>query len=137
VAFVILLLSGLISFPTRIILAMVPCGVGLALVLTDRRREVRFNALQGTLLWVIMVVAEIGRHTAASLWTLPIIVGSAAAEIALFVVLLGLMAAAFQGRHLKLPAIGDFAERQASGHGGGHSPRQGPGPGPQGWGDPR
>jgi uncharacterized membrane protein len=132
-ALVMILISTQVTFQTRMVLAIVPFGVGLALVLTDRRPEVRFNALQGILVWAVLVALEIGRH--ALFW--PIAVACFFAQLFLIVMLVALVAAAFQGRHLKLPALGDFAEQQAGGPGS----DPGPGPdsrgGPQGWGSPR
>jgi len=138
-ALVTILISTQVAFSTRMVLAIVPFGVGLALVLTDRRPEARFNALQGILVWAVLVALEIGRH--ALFW--PIAVVCFFAQLFLIVMLVALLAAAFQGRHLKLPAIGDFAEQQASGQspGPGQDPDSGPQGGPhegsQGWGGPR
>ncbi len=110
-ALVTIVISTQVTFSTRMVLAVVPFGVGLALVLTDRRPEVRFNALQGILLWGVLVALEIARNKL--FWAIAVLCFFA--QLALIVVLLALMVAGFQGRHLKLPAIGDFAEQQASG----------------------
>jgi len=140
-ALVTILISTQVAFSARMVLAIVPFGVGLALVLTDRRAEVRFNALQGILVWAVLIALEIGRHVL--FW--PIAVVCFFAQLFLIVMLVALVAAAFQGRHLKLPAVGDVAEQQAGG-GSGPGPGSGSGSGssgpgygggPQGWGNPR
>lgn len=133
-ALVTILISSQVEFSIRMVLAVVPLIVGFLLLLTDRRFEVRFNALQGLLLWALLVALEVGRH--ALFWVFAVVCFFT--QLLLIMALLALLAAAFQGRHLKLPAIGDFAEQQAGGPG--SSPDTGPGrrsgP-PSGWGSPR
>jgi uncharacterized membrane protein len=82
---------------------------GLIFLLVDKRPEVRFHAMQSiaygvlwTLIWVVRPY-------------MPDPIG-ALLGIVLFAFFIGwivLMIQGFQGRHFKLPVLGDFAEQQA------------------------
>ena len=82
---------------------------GLIFLLVDRRPEVRFHAMQSIaygVLWTLVLVVRpyMPRPIGALL------------GIVLFAFFIGwivLMIQGFQGRHFKLPVIGDFAEQQA------------------------
>jgi len=82
---------------------------GLIFFLVDRRPEVRFHAMQSIaygVLWTLVAVVR------------PYLPGliEALVSILLFAFFIGwivLMIQGFQGRHFKLPVIGDFAEQQA------------------------
>ncbi|HEX2158863.1 MAG TPA: hypothetical protein VHS79_18060 [Actinomycetes bacterium] len=82
---------------------------GLIFFLVDKRPEVRFHAMQSIaygVLWTLIAVVR------------PYMPGPIGAlfGIVLFAFFIGwivLMIQGFQGRHFKLPVIGDFAEQQA------------------------
>ena len=82
---------------------------GLIFFLVDKRPEVRFHAMQSIaygVLWTLIAVVR------------PYMPGPIGAllGIILFAFFIGwivLMIQGFQGRHFKLPVIGDFAEQQA------------------------
>ncbi|HEV3495025.1 MAG TPA: hypothetical protein VHA34_01600 [Actinomycetes bacterium] len=82
---------------------------GLIFFLVDKRPEVRFHAMQSIaygVLWTLVAVVR------------PYMPGPIGAlfGIVLFAFFIGwivLMIQGFQGRHFKLPVIGDFAEQQA------------------------
>jgi uncharacterized membrane protein len=82
---------------------------GLIFFLVDKRPEVRFHAMQSIaygVLWTLIAVVR------------PYVPGPIGAllGIVLFAFFIGwiiLMIQGFQGRHFKLPVIGDFAEQQA------------------------
>jgi uncharacterized membrane protein len=82
---------------------------GLIFFLVDRRPEVRFHAMQSIaygVLWTLILVVR------------PYMPGPIGAllGIVLFAFFIGwivLMIQGFQGKHFKLPVIGDFAEQQA------------------------
>jgi uncharacterized membrane protein len=82
---------------------------GLIFFLVDKRPEVRFHAMQSIaygVLWTLIAVVR------------PYVPGPIGAllGIVLFAFFIGwiiLMIQGFQGRHFKLPLIGDFAEQQA------------------------
>jgi uncharacterized membrane protein len=82
---------------------------GLIFFLVDRRPEVRFHAMQSIaygVLWTLILVVR------------PYMPGPVGAllGIVLFAFFIGwivLMIQGFQGKHFKLPVIGDFAEQQA------------------------
>lgn len=89
---------------------------GLFFVIGERRnRFVRFHAIQSifafailSLIWIVLQI----------IFSIPIIglVGCFLKPVFLFITLaiwLGLMAIAFLGRRVKIPVIGDFAERLA------------------------
>jgi uncharacterized membrane protein len=82
---------------------------GLIFVLIDKRPEVRFHAMQSIAYGVIWSLIAIVR---------PYMPGPIGAlfGLVLFAFFIGwivLMIQGFQGRHFKLPVIGDFAEQQA------------------------
>jgi uncharacterized membrane protein len=82
---------------------------GLIFYLVDKRPEVRFHAMQSIaygVLWTLIAVVR------------PYMPGPIGAlfGIVLFAFFIGwivLMIQGFQGKHFKLPVIGDFAEQQA------------------------
>jgi uncharacterized membrane protein len=84
---------------------------GLLFFLIDRRPEVRFHAMQSIaygVLWTLIAVVR------------PYMPGPIGAlfGVVLFAFFIGwivLMIQGFQGKHFKLPVIGDFAEQQAGG----------------------
>jgi len=82
---------------------------GLIFFLIDKRPEVRFHAMQSMALAVVAFIASTlgriaGGFIGLLLWLF---------WIALFFTWIFTMIQAFQGRHFKLPVIGDFAEQQA------------------------
>ena len=82
---------------------------GLIFILVDKRPEVRFHAMQSIAYGVLWTLIAIVR---------PYVPGPIGAllGIVLFAFFIGwiiLMIQGFQGRHFKLPVIGDFAEQQA------------------------
>jgi uncharacterized membrane protein len=82
---------------------------GLIFYLIDKRPEVRFHAMQSIVFAVVaMLVGWIRLFTngflAGLLWLVSVV---------FFFTWIFLMIQAFQGRHFKLPVIGDFAEQQA------------------------
>ena len=82
---------------------------GLLFLLVDRRPEVRFHAVQSIaygVLWTLVAVIR------------PVLPSPLGALLGLvlfgfFVGWIVLMIQGFQGRHFKLPVLGDFAEQQA------------------------
>jgi len=82
---------------------------GLIFYLIDKRPEVRFHAMQSIVFAVVaMLVGWIRLLTSGFLATLLWLV-----SVVFFFTWIFVMIQAFQGRHFKLPAIGDFAEQQA------------------------
>jgi uncharacterized membrane protein len=84
---------------------------GLIFVLVDKRPEVRFHAMQAIaygVLWTL--VGVVGPRTPGPLPGLFSLLW-----LAFLVGWVILMVQGFQGRHFKLPVIGDFAEQQAGG----------------------
>ena len=82
---------------------------GLIFYLVDKRPEVRFHAMQSIAYGVLWTLVGVVRPSMPS----PI---DALLGIVLFAFLVGwvvLMIQGFQGRHFKLPVLGDFAEQQA------------------------
>jgi uncharacterized membrane protein len=82
---------------------------GLIFILVDRRPEVRFHAMQSIaygVLWTLVVVVR-------PYMPFPIDALLGIVLFALFIGWIVLMIQGFQGRHFKLPVIGDFAEQQA------------------------
>jgi uncharacterized membrane protein len=82
---------------------------GLILFLVDKRPEVRFHAMQAIaygVLWTL--VSVVGPRLPGPLDAL-----SSLLWIAFLVGWVVLMIQGFQGRHFKLPVLGDFAEQQA------------------------
>jgi uncharacterized membrane protein len=82
---------------------------GLIFFLIDKRPEVRFHAMQSIVFAVVaMLVGWIRLATSGFfsglLWLVSLV---------FFFTWIFLMIQAFQGRHFKLPVIGDFAEQQA------------------------
>jgi uncharacterized membrane protein len=82
---------------------------GLIFYLIDKRPEVRFHAMQSIVFAVVaMLVGWIRIFTrgpiAGLLWLVSLV---------FFFTWIFLMIQAFQGKHFKLPVIGDFAEQQA------------------------
>jgi uncharacterized membrane protein len=83
---------------------------GAVFLILDRRPEVRFHAMQSILFGVAWLVVAILR---AVLRFFPLNVLLTLAWWGAVVVWIVLMLQAFQGRHYKLPWIGDIAEQQA------------------------
>jgi uncharacterized membrane protein len=82
---------------------------GLIFYLIDKRPEVRFHAMQSIVFAVVaMLVGWIRLATSGFLSGLLWLV-----SLVFFFTWIFLMIQAFQGRHFKLPVIGDFAEQQA------------------------
>src|SRR5215208_5608313 len=82
---------------------------GLIFFLVDKRPEVRFHAMQSIVYGVLWTLIAVVR---------PYMPGPIGAllGIVLFAFFVGwivLMVQGFQGKHFKLPVIGDFAEQQA------------------------
>src|SRR5215216_6897834 len=84
---------------------------GLIFFLIDKRPEVRFHAMQsiayGVLWTLIAVVRPYMPGPIGALFGLVL--------FALFIGWIVLLIQGFQGKHFKLPVIGDFAEQQAGG----------------------
>ena len=84
-------------------------------------REVRFHAAQSILFSIAFIVFYI--VVSIIIWILPAGVGFLVSLLTLIVWLGGgivwilLMVQAFQGKHFKLPVIGDMAEKMAAGQG--------------------
>jgi uncharacterized membrane protein len=84
---------------------------GLIFFLVDKRPEVRFHAMQSIaygVLWTL--VGVVGPRTPG-----PIAALFSVLWLVLLVGWIVLMVQGFQGKHFKLPVIGDFAEQQAGG----------------------
>jgi uncharacterized membrane protein len=82
---------------------------GLIFYLIDKRPEVRFHAMQSIVFAVVaMIVSWLGRLTDGFFAGLLFLV-----SLVFFFTWIFLMIQAFQGKHFKLPVIGDFAEQQA------------------------
>jgi uncharacterized membrane protein len=82
---------------------------GLIFFLIDRRPEVRFHAMQAIVFGVVWLAFWLlWRVTSGGLWVLLSLV-----QLAFLIAWIVLLVQAFQGRHFKLPVIGDFAEQQA------------------------
>jgi uncharacterized membrane protein len=82
---------------------------GLIFYLIDKRPEVRFHAMQSIVFAVVaMLVGWIRLATSGFIATLLWLV-----SVVFFFTWIFLMIQAFQGKHFKLPVIGDFAEQQA------------------------
>jgi uncharacterized membrane protein len=82
---------------------------GLIFFLVDKRPEVRFHAVQSIafgLLWFLLAVVR-------PYMPFPIDALLGVLWFVFFVTWIILMIQGFQGRHFKLPVIGDFAEQQA------------------------
>jgi uncharacterized membrane protein len=82
---------------------------GLIFVLIDKRPEVRFHAMQAIafgLLWFLVAVVR-------PYMPFPIDALLGVLWFVFFVTWIILMIQGFQGKHFKLPVIGDFAEQQA------------------------
>jgi uncharacterized membrane protein len=82
---------------------------GLIFFLVDKRPEVRFHAVQSIafgLLWFLIAVVR-------PYMPFPIDALLGVLWFVFFVTWIILMIQGFQGRHFKLPVIGDFAEQQA------------------------
>jgi uncharacterized membrane protein len=82
---------------------------GLIFFLIDRRPEVRFHAMQALVYGVLWLAFWfLWRFTSGPLQALLSLV-----QLAFLVGWVVLLVQGFQGRHFKLPVIGDFAEQQA------------------------
>jgi uncharacterized membrane protein len=84
---------------------------GLIFFLIDKRPEVRFHAMQSIaygVLWTLIAVVR--PYMPGPIGTLLWLV-----QLAFFIGWIVLLIQGFQGRHFKLPVIGDFAEQQAGG----------------------
>jgi uncharacterized membrane protein len=82
---------------------------GLIFFLIDKRPEVRFHAMQAILFGVAWLVFWfLWRFTSGAVWVLFSLV-----QLAFLIGWIVLLVQGFQGRHFKLPVIGDFAEQQA------------------------
>jgi uncharacterized membrane protein len=84
---------------------------GAIFLILDRRPEVRFHAMQSILFGVAWLVVAILR---AALHFFPFNLVLWLAWLGGLVLWIMLMIQAFQGRHYKLPWIGDIAEQQAT-----------------------
>jgi len=83
---------------------------GVIFLLIDRRPEVRFHAMQAIIFGIAWAVVGILREV---LTFFPLNVVLWLAWLAGLVLWVVLMIQGFQGRHFKLPYIGDLAEQQA------------------------
>ena len=82
---------------------------GLIFFLIDKRPEVRFHSMQAIVFGVAWLVFWfVWRFTSGALWVLFSLV-----QLAFLITWVVLLVQGFQGRHFKLPVIGDFAEQQA------------------------
>jgi len=82
---------------------------GLIFFLIDKRPEVRFHAMQAILFGAAWAVFWfLWRFTSGALWVLFSLV-----QLAFLIGWIVLLVQGFQGKHFKLPVIGDFAEQQA------------------------
>jgi uncharacterized membrane protein len=84
---------------------------GAIFLILDRRPEVRFHAMQSILFGVAWLIVAILR---SALHFFPLNVVLWLAWLAGLVLWVVLMVQGFQGRHYKLPWIGDIAEQQAT-----------------------
>jgi uncharacterized membrane protein len=82
---------------------------GLIFFLVDKRPEVRFHAMQAIVFGVFWTLVWVVRPYMPG----PIRGLLGVALLAFLVGWFVLMIQAFQGKHFKLPVIGDFAEQQA------------------------
>ena len=83
--------------------------LGIIFFLIDKRPEVRFHAMQSIVFGVVStLVWWVGRLTSGLFGGLLFLV-----SLVFFVTWIFVMIQAFQGKHFKLPVIGDFAEQQA------------------------
>jgi uncharacterized membrane protein len=85
---------------------------GLIFYFIDRRPEVRFHAVQSIAFGVAFTVVEL--VLTVFLAALHLAFLSTLVWLAFVVIWIVLLVQGFQGRHFKLPIIGDFAEQQAS-----------------------
>jgi uncharacterized membrane protein len=83
---------------------------GTVFFVLDRRPEVRFHAMQSIVFGVAWLVVGVLRR---ALDIFPLNFVLYLAWLAGLVIWVVLMVQGFQGRHLKLPVIGDLAEQQA------------------------
>ena len=83
---------------------------GAVFFVLDRRPEVRFHAMQSIVFGVAWLVVGVLRR---ALDIFPLNFVLYLAWLAGLVIWVVLMIQGFQGRHLKLPVIGDLAEQQA------------------------
>jgi uncharacterized membrane protein len=80
---------------------------GLILFLIDRRKFVRFHAMQSIIVTVVLMVAYFVLGLIPVLgWIIAALLG-----LAFFVLWIMLMVKAYQGQMWKLPIIGDYAEK--------------------------
>jgi uncharacterized membrane protein len=82
---------------------------GLIFYLVDRRPEVRFHAMQSIVYGVLWTLVAVVRPSMPG----PLDALLGIVLVAFFVGWVILLIQGFQGRHFKLPVIGDFAEQQA------------------------
>jgi len=83
---------------------------GLIFFLIDKRPEVRFHSMQAIVFGVAWLIFWfVWRFTSGALWVLFSLV-----QLAFLITWVVLLVQGFQGRHFKLPVIGDFAEQQAA-----------------------
>jgi uncharacterized membrane protein len=82
---------------------------GLIFYLVDKRPEVRFHAMQSIVYGVLWTLVAVVRPYMPS----PIRALLGLLWFVFFVTWIILMIQGFQGKHFKLPVIGDFAEQQA------------------------
>jgi uncharacterized membrane protein len=85
---------------------------GIIFLLTDKRPEVRFHAVQSILFGIVWTVVGFLSQTVSGFGPIDLLFGLA--WIGMFVLWIVLMIQAFQGNHFKLPVIGDLAEQQAA-----------------------
>jgi uncharacterized membrane protein len=101
--------SGLTENVASLLAYVLTWVTGLIFFLIDQRPEVRFHAMQSILfgvVWTVVGVIQQAGGTAISilfglLW------------IACLILWVMLLINAYQGRHFKLPILGEFAEQQA------------------------
>jgi uncharacterized membrane protein len=85
---------------------------GIIFLLTDRRPEVRFHAVQSILFGIVWAVIGFLSQTINGFGPIDLFFGLA--YIGMFVLWIVLMIQAFQGNHFKLPVLGDLAEQQVA-----------------------
>jgi uncharacterized membrane protein len=101
--------SGLAENVASLLAYLLTWVTGLIFYLIDRRPEVRFHAMQSIIFGVVWTV--VGFIQKAGGTAISVLFGLV--WIGCLVVWIVLLINAYQGRHFKLPVIGDFAEQQA------------------------
>jgi uncharacterized membrane protein len=104
---------GTMGLPQKIACGLAYVAVfvsGAVFFVLDRRPEVRFHAMQSIVFGVAWLVVGVLRR---ALGIFPLDFVLYLAWLAGLVIWVVLLVQGFQGRHLKLPVIGDIAEQQA------------------------